>query len=280
MGVLMQAAYRRTAAVSVPSPAEGGSVPWWWDHLASQAFGWRSSGISAVLLPPVLKTRSGALPSADGYGVFDDYDLGSKDQYGSLATRFGSRQLLQRCVAVMRTNGLDVYVDTVPHQRQGGVKYAYNYPGAVPHTAGRFRKCADCFYPHVPRDPTAGPVIDDFRFGDELCPINAKAPGYVMNGLIGAGDWITRTLGIQGYRIDDVKGMAVDFVRRWLESKSMHSLGGQHWSVGHPAPSPLRLVTPDEGWHFVNVTGNSTDETGMPFSATVQYSSAPTLKVS
>jgi alpha-amylase len=28
----------------------------------------------------------------------------------------------------------------------------------------------------VPRDPVAGPVSDDFPFGDELCPINAKPP--------------------------------------------------------------------------------------------------------
>jgi alpha-amylase len=221
MGVLLQAAYRRAAGVSVPSPADGDSVPWWWDHLASQAFYWRSSGFSAVLLPPVLKTRFGAEPPADGYGVFDDYDLGSKNQFGSVPTRFGSRQLLQRCVAVMRANGLDVYLDTVPHQRQGGVNYVYTYLGAVPGVAGRFHKYPDCFYPNVPRDPIAGPVADDFRFGDELCPINAKPPGYVMNGLIDAGDWVTQALGVQGYRVDDVKGMAVAFVREWLENKSM-----------------------------------------------------------
>jgi alpha-amylase len=44
-----------------------------------------------------------------------------------------------------------------------------------------------------------------------------------MHGLIDAGDWVTRTLDTQGYRVDDVKGMAVEFVRTWLTSKSMAS---------------------------------------------------------
>jgi alpha-amylase len=209
--------------VSVPSPADGDkSVPWWWDHLAAQANAFRLAGFTAVLLPPVLKTASGAQPGADGYGPFDDYDIGSKDQKFSIPTRFGSREQLQRCVATMRANGLDVYLDTVPHQRSGGADFVYRYPGAdgAPGT-GRFPKDKLCFVPNVPRDPIAGPVGDDFAFGDELAPVNARPPGYVMHGLIDAGDWLTRTLDVQGYRVDDVKGLAVEFVRTWLTSKAM-----------------------------------------------------------
>jgi hypothetical protein len=50
----------------------------------------------------VLKTASGAGPTADGYGPFDDYDVGSRDQIGpkgTTFTRFGTREELQRCVA-------------------------------------------------------------------------------------------------------------------------------------------------------------------------------------
>ena len=178
-----------------------------------------------MLLPPVLKTNAGAFPGADGYGVFDDYDLGSKQQFYSLATRFGTRTQLQRCVAVLRANGLDTYVDTVPHQRMGGDNGEYQYLGAdgMSHD-GRFPKHASCFAgdpPRVPRDPIAGPADTDFGFGDELAPINAQPAGYALQGLIDAGDWLTRGLGIQGYRIDDVKGMAVGFVRQWLTSKAM-----------------------------------------------------------
>jgi alpha-amylase len=190
--------------------------------LASQANALRQAGFTAVLLPPVLKTNAGAFPGADGYGPFDDYDIGSKNQFFSTATRFGARERLQRCTAIMRANGLDVYLDMVPHHRNGGNRFQYSYLGADgTKDAGRFPKHPQCFFPNVRRDPIAGPVADDFGFGDELAPVNAKPDGYVMHGLIDAGDWQTRTLDAQGYRIDDTKGLAVAFVSRFLNSKAM-----------------------------------------------------------
>jgi alpha-amylase len=36
-----------------------------------------------------------------------------------------------------------------------------------------------------------------------------------------AADWLTRTLDVEGYRIDDVKGMAILPVRQVLNAKSM-----------------------------------------------------------
>ncbi len=227
MGVLLQAAYRRSKGVSVPSPVDGdNSVPWWWDRLASQAKSLRLSGFSGILLPPVLKTSAGASTGADGYGTFDDYDLGSKNQF-SVPTRFGTREQLQRCVAVLRANGLDVYVDAVLHQRDGGNDGVYEYLAADGITRnGRFPKRHGCFVGdpaqgYIWRDPLPGPVQDDFAFGDELAPINAVPKNYVRDGLIEAGDWLTRSLGVQGYRVDDVKGLAVSFVHDWLTSKAM-----------------------------------------------------------
>ncbi|MFZ0591472.1 MAG: hypothetical protein WAM39_13490 [Bryobacteraceae bacterium] len=223
MGVILQGTFKFPNGHTVPSPFDGNRrVPWWWDHLAGQANSFRQAGFTAILLPPALKTSAGAFPSADGYGPFDDYDLGSKNQFYSTATRFGSRERLQRCSAVMRANGLDVYLDMVPHQRDGGNRFVYKYLGADGASReGRFPKYPKCFFPNVPRDPIAGPVSDDFGFGDELAPVNAIPKGYVMNGLIDAGDWQTRAIDAQGYRIDDTKGLGVEFVNRFLNSKAM-----------------------------------------------------------
>lgn len=223
MGVILQATIKFPNGHSVPSPFDGNRrTPWWWDHLAGQANAFRQAGFTAVLLPPALKSSAGAFPPADGYGVFDDYDLGSKNQFFSTPTRFGTREQLQRCSAMMHANGLDVYLDMVPHQRSGGNKYVYKYLGADGSSdKGRFPKFATCFVPNVPRDPIAGPVSTDFSFGDELAPVNALPAGYVMNGLIDAGDWQTTAVDAQGYRLDDTKGMAVEFVSRWLNSKAM-----------------------------------------------------------
>ena len=125
------------------------ATPWWWDHLAAQANEFRKAGFTAVWLPPVLKTASGASPGADGYGVFDDYDIGSRHQKGTIPTRFGSREQLQRCVATLRANGLDVYLDMVEHQRSGDTTpFVFRYPGAdgTP-DAGRFPKNPSNFRP-------------------------------------------------------------------------------------------------------------------------------------
>src|SRR5215472_17270694 len=128
MGVILQGTFKFPNGNTVPSPFDGNRrVPWWWAHLASQANAFRRAGFTAILLPPALKTSAGAFPAAEGYGVFDDYDLGSKNQFFSAPTRFGSRERLQRCTAIMRANGLDVHLDLVPHQRDGGNKFVYQY---------------------------------------------------------------------------------------------------------------------------------------------------------
>jgi alpha-amylase len=225
MGVLLQGFFKLPPNNALPSPADGKQeVPWWWDHLAAQARALGLAGFTAVWLPPVLKTASGANPGADGYGPFDDYDIGSRSQKGSLPTRYGSREQLQRCVAILRANGLDVYLDIVEHQRVGDVTpFVFRYPGAngTPNF-GRFPKNPSNFLPQVSRDPNlGGPVADDFAFGRELAPINAKPPRYVFDNLIAAADWQTRALDAQGYRIDDVKGLSTDFLLPFLNSKAM-----------------------------------------------------------
>jgi alpha-amylase len=191
MGVLLQGFYKLSPNRAIPSPADGDlKTPWWWDHLAVQARALSLAGFTAVWLPPVLKTASGSGPGADGYGPFDDYDIGSRSQKGSVSTRYGTREQLQRCVAILRANGLDVYLDMVEHQRIGDTTpFVFRYPGAngTPDN-GRFPKNPSNFVPQVPRDPDlGGPVADDFAFGRELAPINGKPQGYVFNGLIEAG---------------------------------------------------------------------------------------------
>jgi alpha-amylase len=230
MGVLLHAHYRvmgpNGQKIVMPAPIDKDTphAPWWWDHLAAQAAEFRRSGFSAVLLPPVCKTASGAASDADGYGLFDNYDIGSKNQYFNIPTRFGNREQLQRMIAIMHACGLDVYADVVMHQYYGGNNGDYKYLGADGKTQdGRFPKTPSCFVgapPRVPVDPVADPT-GNFAFGDMVAYINSTPKGYMLNGAVDAADWLTRTLDLQGYRVDDVKGMAVAAVRQFLNSKSM-----------------------------------------------------------
>ncbi len=220
MGVLLQGFYQR-GNIGVPSPADGDHIDAWWDHLAKQANQLGMAGFTAIWLPPLTKGGSGK--DSVGYDVFDDYDLGSKNQIRTVATHYGTREQLARCVATFRANGIDVYADLVTNQRGGGGGpggFTFRYADADGQVGGgRFPKNPENFHPNVPEDPNVpGP---DFSFGSDLAPINGKPKGYVFNGLIDSADWMTRTLDVQGYRIDDVKGQSSDFLLPFLNSKSM-----------------------------------------------------------
>jgi alpha-amylase len=225
MGVLLQGFYKLNT-MGVPCPADGdAAIPWWWDHLASQASDLRRAGFTAIWLPPCWKGALGA--RSLGYDLFDDYDLGSKDQKGSVPTRYGTREQLQRCVAIMRACGLDVYLDLVENQRIGGSgpgEFTFRYSDAFGNASGgKFEKDPLDFHPNVPQDPGVFgyPRMKEMIFGPDLAPINGIPPHHVFDGLIDSADWVTRALDVQGYRVDDVKGISTDFLLPLLDSKSM-----------------------------------------------------------
>ena len=248
MGVLLQAFYQRGDR-GVPTPVDRDNIEPWWDHLAKQARSFQRVGFTALWLPPVTKGASGTL--SIGYDVFDDYDLGSKNQKGSVPTRYGTREQLARCVAVMRANGLEVYLDLVENQRSGGSGpggFTFRYLDADGHPeGGRFPKNPENFHPNVPQDPGTVPG-QDFSFGSDLAPINGKPPGYVFHSLIGSADWMTRALGIQGYRVDDAKGVSTHFMLPMLNSKSMKG----KFAVGEFFDGNLGLI---QNWLFNGMQG-------------------------
>ena len=250
MGVLLQAFYQRGNA-GVPSPADGDPIDPWWDHIAKQANAFRKAGFTAIWLPPVTKGGSGK--DSVGYDVFDDYDIGSRNQKGTVATHYGTREQLVRCVAILRANGIDVYADLVENQRGGGNGpggFTFRYPGANGQgQGGRFPKDPIDFHPNVPQDPNVpGP---DFSFGADLAAINGGKPkGQVAIDLQNSADWLTRSLGIQGYRLDDVKGQSTDFLRPFLNTKSM----GGKFAVAEFFDGNVGLV---QDWLFRQMGGRA-----------------------
>lgn len=206
----------------------------WWTHLARRAEELALAGFTAVWIPPVLKGASGGYSM--GYDPFDDYDIGSKDQRGTVATRWGTREELQRAVAVLRANGLDVYVDMVLNHRNGDsgdwvfhYKDAYGVIGDGTAQGGRFPKDYDDFHPgcgwpqdqHVPNE--------DSSFGRDLC----HDKPYVSEGLKFAGDWLTKALDVQGFRLDYVKGISYTFLLDWLNYGAMQGkfAVGEYWDA-------------------------------------------------
>jgi alpha-amylase len=238
MGVLLQGFFFGPGRITgVPSPLDGDkNVPFWWDHLASQAQELAKSGFTAIWLPPPLKGSSGTMSS--GYDLFDDYDAGSKNQKGTIPTRYGTREQLQRCTAMLRANGIDVYVDLVENQRDGDDgQFHFDYVDAFDVAGrGRFAKGPGDFHPHVPEDP--GVFSDQFQFGRDLAPINGLPKDHCSNGLIDAADWLTRALDLQGYRLDNVKGVSTLFVLRLLGRGAM----ANKFAVGEFADGNVGLI--------------------------------------
>ncbi|HZT42975.1 MAG TPA: alpha-amylase family glycosyl hydrolase [Chthonomonadaceae bacterium] len=219
----------------VPSPAAGNtSAQWWWDHLAHQANTLASYGFTAVWIPPELKGNSGGY--SDGYDPFDDYDLGSKNQKSTITTRYGKREQLERCCAILRANGLNIYADIVDNHRDGDDgNYNFSYVDAYGHAGkGRFSKSYYDFHPNVPQDPDVplGNNENFSEFGRDLAPINGENH-WIYNGLNSAGDWQTKALDLQGYRLDFVPGISTDWLYAFLNYGAMNGkfAVGEYWDT-------------------------------------------------
>ena len=229
MGVILDANYtlwkdNKRQVMPAPVDPDTPNVDWWYNHVAQKVATIKQAGFTAVQLPPFCKTQGGSANDADGYGLFDPYDIGSKNQSYSVPTRFGTAEQLRRCIAILHANGIQVYGDVVLHQYDGGNNREYKYLGSDGKTLnGRFPKTASCFAgppPGVMADPVFDPQ-GNFAFGDLVSFVNSKPPDYMASGTIDATDWLIRTTGIDGIRVDDVKGLNVDFCRRFLNSKSV-----------------------------------------------------------
>jgi glycosidase len=122
-----------------------------WNEVTTKIPEVAEAGYTSLWLPP--PTKGGGELSI-GYDLFDPFDLGDKDQRGTVRTRYGTKEELQRMVAVAHRFGIRVYFDNIMNHRGPDVP-GYNasvptnlYPGTVP---GDFhlRVTSDGFYRNV-----------------------------------------------------------------------------------------------------------------------------------
>lgn len=116
-----------------PPEAEGGRTPrnlimfqafeWYlpddgqhWERLASLAPQLKEMGVGGVWLPPCCKATG---TNDVGYGVYDLYDLGEFEQKGSRRTKYGTREELEKAIAALHREGLQVYGDVVLNHKAG-----------------------------------------------------------------------------------------------------------------------------------------------------------------
>lgn len=88
-----------------------------WNQLARDAGHLASKGISAVWIPPAYK---GGSVQDVGYSAYDLYDFGEFDQKGTVRTKYGTREELERAIKAMHDNGIQVILDTVLNHKLNG----------------------------------------------------------------------------------------------------------------------------------------------------------------
>jgi alpha-amylase len=226
--------------ITVPAPPTNPGAPWLFDFLTSQASA-LSPYFNAWQLPPVSKAQGGSGAGADGYEVNDLRDIGSKNQQGSIPTRYGSRESLLRAIATAHANGIEVQLDISMHQiggdSNGFLEYfgsdgkTKNGRGAI--TPGELRGNTswnpvtkafnDPIPPFSPEDAVPVPFYD-YPFGRERVFQNCQPPRKSIDDCVDFGSWLLRSTGARGpHRFDDVKGTWAPFVAEWMNSGEMKS---------------------------------------------------------
>ena len=94
------------------------------------------AGYDSLWVPNPAKATSGA--HSVGYDQYDPFDLGSKNQQGTIPTKYGTQAQLLQMVQTAHRFGIRVYFDNVMNHR-GNVVPGYNssvptnyYPGLIP----------------------------------------------------------------------------------------------------------------------------------------------------
>jgi alpha-amylase len=175
-----------------------------------------------------------------GYFPFDHYDLGDKNQKGTVPTRFGNKDSLLRLVAVAHANGLEVYPDIVLNHVQGGAfdprapggddnqKFKkFRYAGFGGPEVGRWPKDHWNFHPNSD-DPSTSGDWNDPLFGPDICYDTPDHPGgncrYMRDQARQWFVWFRKQTDVDGFRLDAVKHFPPSVVEDLLANAM-----GQPW---------------------------------------------------
>ena len=188
----------------------------WYSYLAKLSPRLRELGFDGIWIPSPAKGNAGT--QSMGYDIFDHYDLGDKDQKGTVATRFGDKDSLLRLIAVAHANGLEVYPDIVLNHVIGGEadpaapddKFKrFRYRGFSTHINGRWPKDHWNFHPNPDHSCTSGDWCEQ-HFGPDICYLDMEHGGGGNGGYMRDRGrewlvWLTKQLGVDGFRFDAVK---------------------------------------------------------------------------
>jgi hypothetical protein len=143
------------------------------------------AGYTSLWLPPPTKGSGGL---SVGYDLWDRFDLGTKDQRGSVRTRYGTEADLQRLIETAHRFGIRVYFDNIMNHNAFDIP-GYNastpidlYPGFLPEDF-HLQSTADGFYRKWDntRDWTSSWQVQNLGLAD-LIDLSQELPNNVNFG--------------------------------------------------------------------------------------------------
>lgn len=205
---------------------EGGN---WWQFIASEVSSWAAAGVDRVWLPPFAKSASGGYSM--GYDVSDYFDLGEYEQYGTVETRFGSKEELLALIQTIHDNKMGVIADIVINHNGGGAAemsghdnkehYTLFTPEAGTNMSGRFNRNWTCFKPYD----------ENFLFYNDknLDLDNTYVCQQLWENENSVAKYYADELGIDGWRFDYVKGYDPSVNEAWNEATGNKFSVGENW---------------------------------------------------
>lgn len=209
----------------------------WYRTMASKAAGLRDMGggygIDRIWFPPPSKAESGS--NSMGYDPHDYYDLGSYDQDGSVATRFGTQSDLKAALSAFKSARIETMADVVLNHRSGGKSEANPNTGGSTWTDFSNTASGMSQWHYDEFHPSTFERSDEGSFGGfpDISHATGNKPGRAYYDLIQWGRWLQKreNAGFDGWRFDYVKGfhpwMANDF---WKATGSPFSVA-EYWDA-------------------------------------------------
>lgn len=201
----------------------------WWMFIEDEVDDWAAIGVDRIWLPQFAKSASGGYSM--GYDPADYFDLGEYEQYGTVETRFGSKDELLSLINTIHENDMEVIADIVINHNGGGALEISGYdnneyytlftPEAGTNMSGRFNRNWTCFKPY-----DEGYLF----YNDKNLDLNNS---YVRSELWENKDAVAKyyvnELGIDGWRFDYVKGYSPEVNRAWNEATGNLYSVGENW---------------------------------------------------
>ena len=192
----------------------------WYDFVASKAAGLRhmrdGHGIDRIWFPPPSKGESGRFSM--GYDPYDYYDLGTYNQKGTTAGRFGTQAQLRGAIATFKAQGIAVLADIVANHRGGGASEVN--PNTLGSTYTDFSQVASgrATWRYNQFHPSTYEHSDDMAFSGfiDVC-LAAGTPDVVGSPRRDLIDWMVwlrdpANAGFDGWRLDLAQGYRPSFV--------------------------------------------------------------------